>query len=56
MSLGTKWILPDVEPADIGGNFGIHLQCVKETSMYTILCECMNYIHDVGGFVTVYSV
>ena len=56
MSLDTKWILPDIKPADTGGNFGTHLEWVKETSMYRFLCEFMNCIHDVGGFVTVYSV
>jgi hypothetical protein len=50
------FILPDVDPADTGENFGIHLQWVKEMSMYRIFCECMNFVHDVGGFVTVYSV
>ena len=45
MSLGTKWILPDVNPADAGVNFSIHLESVKETSLYRILCECtMAYI------------
>jgi len=34
-----KWILPDVEPADTGGHFGIHLEWVKVTSMYRMLCE-----------------
>ena len=37
LSLGTKWILPDFEPADIEGHFDIHIEWVKETSMYRIL-------------------
>ena len=47
MSLGTKWILPDVGSADTGGHSGIHLEWVKETSMYRILCDCkMAYIGE----------
>jgi len=47
MSLGTKWILPDVDPAYARVNFGIHLEWDKETSMYRILCECtMAYIEE----------
>ena len=30
--LGTKWILPDFEPADTGGHSGIHLEWVKKTA------------------------
>ena len=33
MSLGLKWILPN-ELADTGGHFAIHLEWVKETSVY----------------------
>jgi hypothetical protein len=40
MSLGTQWIFPDTESADIGGHSGIQLEWVKETSMCRILCEC----------------
>jgi hypothetical protein len=35
LSLEIKWIFPDV-PADNGVHFGIHLEWVKETSMYRI--------------------
>ena len=43
-----KWILPDA-PVDTGGHFGIHLEWVKETSMYRMLCECrMAYIGKTG--------
>ena len=38
-SLGTKCVFPDAEPADTRGHFGIHLEWVKETHMYRILCE-----------------
>jgi hypothetical protein len=49
LSLGTKWILHDVEPADTGWYSGIHLEWVKETNMYRILCECMmSYIGQTG--------
>ena len=49
LSLGTKWILPDTEPADSRGHSGIHLERVKETNMYRILCECrMAYIGQTG--------
>jgi hypothetical protein len=48
LSLGTKWILRD-EPADTRGHSGIHLEWVKETSMYRIHCECMMaYIGQTG--------
>ena len=48
-SLATKWIFPDAEPADTGGDSGIHLEWVKETSMYGILCECtVSYIGQTG--------
>ena len=47
--LGTKWILPDIEPADTRGHSGIHLVWVKKTSMYRILCVCtMAYIGQTG--------
>jgi len=46
--LSIKWLLPD-EPADTGGHFVIHLEWVKETSMYRMLCECgMAYIGKTG--------
>ena len=49
MSLGIKWILPDVKPADTRGHFGILVDWVKETSMYRILCECtVAYIGQTG--------
>jgi hypothetical protein len=49
LSLGTKWILRHVEPVDTGGHSGIHLEWVKESSMYRILCECaMAYIGQTG--------
>jgi hypothetical protein len=51
VSLSTKWILLD-EPADTGGHSGIHLEWVKETSMYRILCECtMAYIGQTGCYI-----
>jgi hypothetical protein len=51
LSLGTKWILPD-EPADTGAHSGIHLEWVKEISMYRILCECtMAYIGETVCFI-----
>ena len=40
MSLGTQWMFPDTEPAYTRQHSGIHLECVKETSLYRILCEC----------------
>jgi len=47
--LSIKWILPDVDPADTGGHFDIHLEWVKETSMHRFLCECrMAYIGKTG--------
>jgi len=50
LSLGIKWILPDVEPADIEGHFGNHIEWVKETSMYRILWKCrMDYIGASGS-------
>ena len=43
------WILPGVEPADTGGHFGIHLEWVKETSMFRMLCRSgMAYIGKTG--------
>jgi hypothetical protein len=49
LSLGIKWILHVVEPADNGGYSGIHLEWVKETSFYSIFCECtMAYIGQTG--------
>jgi hypothetical protein len=49
LSLGTKWILPDIEPADTGGRCGIHFEWVAESSMYRILCECVvAYIGETG--------
>jgi len=48
-SIVDTWILPDTEPADTGGRFGIYLEWVKETSMYRMLCECgMAYIGKTG--------
>ena len=48
-SIVDTWILPDIEPADTGGRFGICLEWVKETSMYRIFCECgMAYIGKTG--------
>jgi hypothetical protein len=48
LSLGIKWILPDAEPAN-RGHSGIHLEWVKEPSMYKILCECtVAYIEQTG--------
>jgi hypothetical protein len=49
LSLGTKWILPNVEPSDTGGHSGTHLEWVKGTGRYRILCECtMAYIGQTG--------
>jgi len=48
-SLGTKCVFPDAEPADTRGHFGIHLEWVKETHMYRILCECtIAYFGETG--------
>jgi len=49
LSLGIKWILTD-DPSDTRGHFGIHLEWVKETSMYRILWRCsMAYIGESGS-------
>jgi hypothetical protein len=49
LSLGTKWILHDVEPGDNGGHFGIDLEWVKETRLFCIFCEStIAYIGQTG--------
>ena len=48
-SLGAQWIFPDTEPADTRRHSGIHLECVQETSMYRILCECTMAYNGVTG-------
>lgn len=47
-----KWVLHEIELVDTTGHSGILLECVKETNMYGILCECkMPYIGETGCFI-----